>query len=110
MQPLIRGYETQVKVFMILVVLFLVSANLITVTFLTRSEDLLLGEARARILAATAAIGREVIKGGLAGARLGEPGGESRVADQLLDLARAHGASLVEVLDRDGLIIVSSQS
>jgi PAS domain S-box-containing protein len=110
MQPLMRGYETQVKVFMILVVLFLVSANLITVTFLTRSEDLLLGEARARIMAATSAIGREVTAGRLAGDRLREPGGESRVSEQLLDLARAHGASLVEVIDAEGSILVSSQS
>lgn len=110
MQPLIRGYETQVRVFMILVVLFLVTANLITVTFLTRSEDLLLDEARGRILAATEAIGREVAADGLAGAKLREPGGASRISAVLLDLGRAHGASLAEILDPAGRVLVSSQS
>jgi len=110
MQPFIHRYETQVKVFMILVVLFLVSANLITVTFLTRSEDMLLDEARARVLASTEAIGREMSAEDLSRSALQGPGSDARLSSMLLDLGRAHGASLVEILDGTGRVLVSSQS
>ncbi len=111
MQLVVRGYETQVKVFLLLVVLFLVTANLVTVTFLTVSEDLLLEEARARVVAATQSLARQAATEGLAASALGgRPGEAARAGSRLSVLGRSHGASVAEIVDLSGRVLASSQS
>jgi PAS domain S-box-containing protein len=111
MQISVSGYETRVKVFMILVVLFLATANLITVTFLIRSEDLLMEEARARAVTAALSIAAQASAEGIVGRAVGgKPGAHSRVAADLFRYGRAHGASVVDVVDRSGQVIGSSQT
>jgi hypothetical protein len=104
MQISVSGYETRVKVFMILVVLFLATANLITVTFLIRSEDLLMEEARARAVTAALSIAAQASAEGIVGRAVGgKPGAHSRVAADLFRYGRVHGASVVDVVDRSGV-------
>ena len=111
MPLVVRGYETQVRIFMILVVLFLVTANLVTVTFLNRSQALLAEEAGARVLAGTVAMAREVEGEGFLRAVLdAQPGAVARAAERLSHLCGVNGASVGEILDRDGRIIASSQT
>jgi nitrogen fixation/metabolism regulation signal transduction histidine kinase len=105
------GYETRVKVFLILVVLFLVTANLITVTFLIRSETSLVGEARARALSAAISIAAQADATGMVRRALGgEPGARSGVSADLYRQGRSHGASVVELVDASGRVIASSQT
>lgn len=111
MQLVVRGYETQVRIFMVLVVLFLVSANLVTVTFLSRSEALLVEEAGARALAATVSAAREAASAGLpAMSSGGPPGSGALVSERLTRLAAAHGASVIDITDGAGKVLASSQS
>lgn len=111
MQISVTGYETRVKVFMILVVLFLVTANLVTVTFLVRSEEHLVEEARARsVSAALSMAGQLSAQGTLDGALAGRPGALSRAAAELYRTGRGHGASVVEIVDDGGRVVASSQT
>ncbi len=111
MQLAVRGYETQVKVFLILVVLFLVTANLVTVSFLIRSESLLAEEAAARAMTSAVAMARQAEADGLPAAVLGsEPAAPARAASRLTRLSEIHGAVLAEIVDGGGTVLASSQT
>jgi PAS domain S-box-containing protein len=110
MAVLVRGYETQVKVFMLLVVLFLVTSNLVTVTFLNVSEGLLREEAGARVIAATVSMAREIgAEGIVAPVAAGEPGAGAAAGERLARFCASQGASYAEVVDGTGAVLASSQ-
>ncbi len=111
MQVSVSGYETRVKIFMILVVLFLATANFVTVRSLVVTEARLGEEARARVLAASASMAAQAgAEGALTHLLEGSAGAAARAAADLYRYGRVHGASVVEILDPDGKVLASSQT
>ncbi len=111
MQVSVSGYETRVKIFMILVVLFLATANFVTVRSLVVTEARLGEEARARVLAASATMaGQAAAEDALPHLLEGKAGAAARAAADLYRYGRVHGAAVVEILDPDGRVIASSQT
>jgi len=110
MQLSTGSYETQVKVFLILVVAFLVTANLVTISFLVRSQSLLEDEARARVLSSTVSLAREAETQHL-GRQLAEalPGAAAVVSSRLSRLGGAYGMTAADVVDANGRVTASSQ-
>ena len=92
----VQGYENQVKLFLTLLVLFLVSAGLIGLNALHRTQALLVEEAEGRIVSISRAVQREL-------AVSGDPAG------RLLELARAFSLSSIELIGRDGRVQASTQ-
>ncbi len=93
MEIRVQGYESQVKLFLVLLALFLVAVGVVGLNALYRSQALLVQEAEGRIVSSSRAVQRELIE--QAGAR----------APRLKDLARAYSISSIEIVDREGRVI-----
>lgn len=99
----VQGYESQVKLFLVLLVLFLVATGAVGLNVLYRSQSLLMGEAEGRITSSSRAVQREMAAGGEA--PLEGPAASGR----LQDLARAWSLSSLEVVDAAGRVVASTQ-
>ncbi|HEY3175597.1 MAG TPA: ATP-binding protein [Candidatus Polarisedimenticolia bacterium] len=108
MEIRVQGYESQVKLFLVLLVLFLVSAGVIDLNILYRSRSLLVEEAEGRITSTSRAVSRELTDSGLA-PRSREPAGRLAITARLTDLARAYSLASLEILDLDGRVIAGTE-
>lgn len=108
MEIRVQGYETQVKLFLVLLVLFLAAAGTISLNALYRTQALLLQEAEARVVASTRAVQRELADPDpLRGPE--EPAGSALLGARLSDLARAYGIASLEILDRSGRVVAGTE-
>src|SRR5262245_42331678 len=109
----VQGYENQVKLFLVLLVLFLVASGVVGLNVLYRSRALLIEEAESRITSASHAVQREVAESGLAQRLLREDAADPQTlaaaGAHLRDLARAYSISSVEVVDLKGRVIAGTQ-
>ena len=110
----VQGYENQVRLFLVLLVLFLVASGVVGLNVLYRSRALLLEEAESRITSASNAVQREMKEVGLpeqvlAASRGSDAAALSRVGAKLRDLARAYSIGSIEVLDLQGGILAATQ-
>src|SRR5215470_17673950 len=91
----VQGYENQVKLFLVLLVLFLVAAGVVGLNLLYRSRALLIEEAESRITSSSRAVQREVSESGLPqrlirGDGQVDPAARTQAIARLRDLARAY--------------------
>ncbi len=96
----VQGYESQVKIFLVLLLLFLGAAGVVGLNALYRTRALLLDEAEGRITSSSRAVQRELegagIDAGMQGPRLKE-------------LARAWSIASLEVHDARGKVVASTE-
>ena len=104
----VQGYETQVKLFLLLLVLFLAAVGAVSLMVLTRAQDLLLEEAEVRVTAATRAVQRELKVSELTAAAR-DPRAGALLVPRLRDLARAYAITSIEVLDPDGTVLTGTE-
>ena len=104
----VQGYENQVKLFLLLLVLFLAAVGAVSLMVLTRAQDLLLEEAEVRVTAATRAVQRELNVSELTAAARDPRAGASLVP-RLRELARAYAITSIEVLDPDGTVLTGTE-
>ncbi|HET6373196.1 MAG TPA: hypothetical protein VFG76_07805, partial [Candidatus Polarisedimenticolia bacterium] len=113
MEIRVQRYESQVKLFLVLLVLFLAAVGIVGLNVLTRTQTLLLEEAEGRVTAATRAVQREIgestLLSGLPPAAGRVPADSVAVSSRLSSLARAYALSSVEIVDLQGAVIASSQ-
>src|SRR2546422_1059677 len=110
----VQGYENQVKLFLVLLVLFLVAAGVVGLNVLYRSRALLIDEAESRMTSSSHAVQREVIESGLPQRVLPDDGRVDAAAvteavARLRDLARAYALASAEVVDLRGRVIAGTQ-
>src|SRR5678815_2777076 len=110
----VQGYENQVKLFLVLLVLFLVATGVVGLNVLYRSRALLIEEAESRVAASAHAVQREVTESALPH-RLRLPDGAldpAAVAEstaRLRDLARAYSLASVAIVDLQGRVGATTQ-
>ncbi len=102
----VQGYENQVKLFLVLLVLFLVAAGLVGLNALYQTQALLLQEAESRITASTRAVQRELDGANPAAA---DPSGSLPLVERLRELARAFSISSIEILDMEGRVLAGTE-
>lgn len=104
----VQGYESKVKLFLVLLVLFLVAAGVVGLNVLYRSRALLLEEAEGRITFASRAVQRDIVESGLAtGGR--DPARAAALSARLLQLAHAWSASSLEIVAGDGRVLAGTE-
>lgn len=104
----VQGYESKVKLFLVLLVLFLVAAGIVGLNVLYRSRALLIEEAEGRITFASRAVQRELLKSGLA-ASAHDPAAAGALRSRLVQLARAWSASSLEIVAADGQVLSGTE-
>ncbi|HKY32171.1 MAG TPA: ATP-binding protein [Candidatus Polarisedimenticolia bacterium] len=105
----VQGYESQLKLFLVLLVLFLVAIGGVSVNALHRTRSLLLEEAEERIVAATRAAQREIDATHPAAAVLERAAGAHTAVSRLRDVGRANGIASLELVDRQGRVLAGTQ-
>jgi len=96
----VQGYENQVKLFLVLLVLFLVAAGTVSIRALYGTRASLVAEAESRIIAATRAAQREL-------GATGQPG--PSLTARLAEVARAYSITSLEIVDTEGRVLASTQ-
>lgn len=105
----VQGYENQVKISLVLLVLFLVAMGVVSLNALARTRALLLEESEARVVAATRAAQRELDGAPPGVAALERGGGAAAVVSRLRDVARAHAIGSLEIVDPAGRVLASTE-
>src|SRR5688572_5186446 len=105
----VQGYENQVKLFLVLLVLFLVAMGVVSLNALGRTRALLLEEMEARVVAATRAAQRELDGSAPSVAQLEQAGASSWAVSRLREVARAQGIGSLEIVDAAGRVAASSE-
>ena len=104
----VQGYESKVKLFLVLLVLFLVAAGIVGLNVLYRSRALLIEEAEGRITSASRAIQRDLVDSGLVGSA-NDAVSSAALRARLVALAHAWSASSLEVVSADGRVLAGTE-
>jgi len=103
----LQGYENQVRLFLVLLVLFLVAVGIVSLNALHRTQALLTEEAEGRITASARAAQRELdLRSEGESSRAPQSG--DMLSHRLREVARAYGITSLEVTEATGKVVASS--
>ncbi len=105
----VQGYENQVKLFLVLLVLFLVAVGVVSLNALGRTRTILLEETEARLVTATRAALRELEADPQALVSFESPGRASQAVAALREAARRHAIASLEIVDPRGHVVASTE-